>query len=153
MKQALGIFNDFFAGQDPFADFSNTPKGSQGWDVKITTVKRADGSTYTERSDRFGTSTTRSAAPSSAGSVAGDRFEHDYRGDSFRTNPKDSFRADPFETFGSPFGGNFGGNFGGSQPALPAYETAPDRRSRPNPKDSFRTNPKDSFNATQIARG
>merc|ERR1711871_397832 len=36
MKEALGIFNDFFNGQDPFADFSNTPKGGQGWAVKIT---------------------------------------------------------------------------------------------------------------------
>ena len=36
-------------GQDPFADFTGTPKGQQGWDVKITTVRRADGSTSRQR--------------------------------------------------------------------------------------------------------
>jgi len=85
MHEAFSVFNSFFGGRDPFEDFSMmysnphslTSTSGTGWDVKIVTVKRADGSTYTERYDSRGGS----KATSQAGSEAGDAFT------SFNTDP------------------------------------------------------------------
>jgi len=91
MDDAFSVFDSFFGGRDPFDDFSmmgssarSLANGSNtGWDVKIVTVKRADGSTYTERYD----SRTGTRATSQAGSEAGDPFT------TFSTDLRERFSA------------------------------------------------------------
>lgn len=83
LNEAFGLFDSLFAGQDPFADFtdalggplsgqqqrlggmrsfSDSGSGMAGgsWDVKITKIKRADGSVVVERTDARSGQTTRS---------------------------------------------------------------------------------------------
>ncbi|CAE8593593.1 unnamed protein product, partial [Polarella glacialis] len=83
---ATGLFDSFFGGVDPFDDFSgsmgfpggsgargNTPMlaagSGKGWDVKITKIKRADGTVIIERTDSSGRITRSVEA---AGGGAGD---------------------------------------------------------------------------------
>jgi curved DNA-binding protein CbpA len=67
LNEAFGIFDSLFGGRDPFADFTDPfggPLGGRGdrnsWDVKITKVKRADGTVVVERTDARSGQTTRS---------------------------------------------------------------------------------------------
>lgn len=69
LGEATSLFDSFFGGQDPFADFTDSmglPHGGRSsaitnggtkqssWDVKITKVKRADGTVIIERTDSSG---------------------------------------------------------------------------------------------------
>lgn len=87
LNEARNLFDSFFGGQDPFADFtdafggpgrrsqngnmlSNNAAGNMGggsWDVKVTKVKRADGTVVIERTDNRTGQTTRSTEGSSRG--------------------------------------------------------------------------------------
>ncbi|CAE8705729.1 unnamed protein product, partial [Polarella glacialis] len=86
LAEATGLFDSFFGGVDPFDDFSgsmgfpggsgargNTPMlaagSGKGWDVKITKIKRADGTVIIERTDSSGRITRSVEA---AGGGAGD---------------------------------------------------------------------------------
>lgn len=78
MNEARNLFDAFFGGRDPFADFTDpfggaspanaltggatpgTGRSGSSWDVKITKVKRADGSVTIERTDSHTGQTTRS---------------------------------------------------------------------------------------------
>lgn len=76
LNEAFGLFDSLFNGHDPFADFTDmggVPFGTRSgraaisnggggsWDVKITKVKRADGTVITERTDARTGKTTRSS--------------------------------------------------------------------------------------------
>jgi len=76
LNEAFGLFDSLFNGHDPFADFTDmggAPVGARSgraaisnggggtWDVKITKVKRADGTVITERTDARTGKTTRSS--------------------------------------------------------------------------------------------
>jgi len=80
MIEATDIFEVFFGGADPFEDFTDGPGFQRGpaltsgatrkssWDVKITTIKRADGTVVVERTDASGNFTrTTAGTPSSTG--------------------------------------------------------------------------------------
>eukprot|EP00927_Polykrikos_kofoidii_P011305 TRINITY_DN14787_c0_g1_i1.p1 TRINITY_DN14787_c0_g1~~TRINITY_DN14787_c0_g1_i1.p1 ORF type:complete len:405 (+),score=48.62 TRINITY_DN14787_c0_g1_i1:169-1215(+) len=84
MNEAFGIFDSMFGGYDPFADFTDNVGGRRGptgsgktnltkcsysgnagaqgasWDVKITKVKRPDGTVIIERTESGTGHTTRS---------------------------------------------------------------------------------------------
>mmetsp|Transcript_35353 Transcript_35353/g.77319 ORF Transcript_35353/g.77319 Transcript_35353/m.77319 type:complete len:351 (+) Transcript_35353:31-1083(+) len=76
LNEATNLFESLFGGLDPFSDFTDDrgfPVGARGgrqaltdgssrgsWDVKITKVKRADGSITIERTDSRTGQTTRS---------------------------------------------------------------------------------------------
>lgn len=87
LNEAFGLFDSLFGGLDPFADFTDmggAPMGARSgrnsmidngggggtWDVKITKVKRADGTVVTERTDARTGQTTRSDGNSSMRSEA-----------------------------------------------------------------------------------
>eukprot|EP00443_Scrippsiella_acuminata_P120101 CAMPEP_0115589150 /NCGR_PEP_ID=MMETSP0272-20121206/9096_1 /TAXON_ID=71861 /ORGANISM="Scrippsiella trochoidea, Strain CCMP3099" /LENGTH=387 /DNA_ID=CAMNT_0003024297 /DNA_START=57 /DNA_END=1220 /DNA_ORIENTATION=+ len=81
MGEATHLFHSFFGGVDPFDDFTDSRMPFSGsdnalthgrhqrnsWDVKITKVKRADGTVIIERTDSHG-HTTRTTEGSPAGS-------------------------------------------------------------------------------------
>jgi len=73
LQEAAGLFQSLFGGTDPFDDFLDAPANSGGpmragqrsWDVKITRIKRADGTVLIERTDSSGrtTQTVEGATP------------------------------------------------------------------------------------------
>lgn len=129
MSEAADIFEASFGGADPFENFTDGPGFHRGpaltsgattrkssWDVKITTIKRADGTVVVERTDASGNFTrTTEGTPSSTGRqstssyggraggfAAGPEFEapsyapaaHEFSGPSYtRTGPE--FRLAP----------------------------------------------------------
>eukprot|EP00927_Polykrikos_kofoidii_P071439 TRINITY_DN67701_c0_g1_i1.p1 TRINITY_DN67701_c0_g1~~TRINITY_DN67701_c0_g1_i1.p1 ORF type:complete len:297 (+),score=40.66 TRINITY_DN67701_c0_g1_i1:134-1024(+) len=98
MSEACSIFESMFGGRDPFADFTDTfgaPSGpgsgkaltnggynnnanqmGPSWDVKITKVKRADGTVVIERTDSRTGQTTRSGDGGSAQQPSGAGYPH-----------------------------------------------------------------------------
>eukprot|EP00929_Paragymnodinium_shiwhaense_P003074 TRINITY_DN10347_c0_g1_i4.p1 TRINITY_DN10347_c0_g1~~TRINITY_DN10347_c0_g1_i4.p1 ORF type:complete len:376 (+),score=75.62 TRINITY_DN10347_c0_g1_i4:62-1189(+) len=76
LNEAFGLFDSMFGGKDPFSDFTDDfglPYGGRGtsggrsitngggsWDVKITKIKKADGTVIIERTDSRTGQTTRS---------------------------------------------------------------------------------------------
>eukprot|EP00930_Biecheleria_cincta_P082605 TRINITY_DN72312_c0_g1_i1.p1 TRINITY_DN72312_c0_g1~~TRINITY_DN72312_c0_g1_i1.p1 ORF type:complete len:369 (-),score=61.35 TRINITY_DN72312_c0_g1_i1:58-1164(-) len=83
LSEATGLFQSLFGGVDPFDDFTspqnfgfgrngNTPmiagpSGKASWDVKITKVKRPDGTVIIERTDASGHTTRTVEGGSGAG--------------------------------------------------------------------------------------
>uniref|UniRef100_A0A7S4QT53 J domain-containing protein n=1 Tax=Alexandrium monilatum TaxID=311494 RepID=A0A7S4QT53_9DINO len=88
LGEATSLFESMFGGEDPFGDFTDpsslgfgVPHGGRGaltngdrrkgssWDVKITKVKRADGTVIIERTDASGHTTRTVEGGASAGSA------------------------------------------------------------------------------------
>eukprot|EP00933_Yihiella_yeosuensis_P041519 TRINITY_DN35907_c0_g1_i1.p1 TRINITY_DN35907_c0_g1~~TRINITY_DN35907_c0_g1_i1.p1 ORF type:complete len:362 (+),score=101.76 TRINITY_DN35907_c0_g1_i1:63-1088(+) len=80
LAEATGLFQSLFGGIDPFEDFmdvgfpgsghqqlTNGSHRKASWDVKITKIKRADGTVIIERTDANG-NTTRTAEGAGGGS-------------------------------------------------------------------------------------
>ncbi|CAK0812134.1 unnamed protein product, partial [Prorocentrum cordatum] len=88
LSEATSLFDSLFNGQDPFADFSDGPglglglsrtdavsvrksSGAPGWDVKVTKVKRPDGTVLIERTDASGRVTRTVDGPGHGGGPGG----------------------------------------------------------------------------------
>eukprot|EP00397_Hematodinium_sp_SG-2012_P054371 GEMP01065513.1.p1 GENE.GEMP01065513.1~~GEMP01065513.1.p1 ORF type:complete len:419 (+),score=91.88 GEMP01065513.1:33-1289(+) len=57
MSEARDLFDSFFAGEDPFNEYNDPGSLQTGrkWDVKVTKIKRADGSVSIQRETSWGT--------------------------------------------------------------------------------------------------
>eukprot|EP00747_Dinoflagellata_sp_TGD_P186622 gnl/TRDRNA2_/TRDRNA2_43743_c1_seq1.p1 gnl/TRDRNA2_/TRDRNA2_43743_c1~~gnl/TRDRNA2_/TRDRNA2_43743_c1_seq1.p1 ORF type:complete len:370 (-),score=66.70 gnl/TRDRNA2_/TRDRNA2_43743_c1_seq1:142-1251(-) len=115
LSEATSLFDSLFDGRDPFSDFTDgmgmpmgmarhgstgsraltNGNGNSSWDVKITKVKRADGTVIIERTDNRTGQTTRStegSAPPSQPSSG--RWSQASRGeDPYRTAPPDAYHS------------------------------------------------------------
>jgi len=57
LHEARDLFNSFFGGQNPFDDYSDAPgsvRTGKRWDVKVTKIRRADGSISISRETSWG---------------------------------------------------------------------------------------------------
>lgn len=117
LGEATSLFESFFNGVDPFADFTDVPGGADRaltsggsgrrnqWDIKISKIKRADGTVIIERTDASGrtTRTVEGAGGGATGSSHGAGAPtatsaargHQYRSGRARTQELDRFAALP----------------------------------------------------------